>query len=155
MKMCIRDSGISFDDINVQNLSFGDSADALKDNKIDAFFCTAGAPTTAVMDLASTNDIVVLEIDDAHAQQLISDYSFYTRYPIPAGTSVSYTPLDVYKRQMNVLVGERYKLIPKEIKAYIRGEYGKAPGSLNPELVKKALGEEQPIDCLLYTSRCV
>ncbi len=78
--------GISFDDINVQNLSFGDSADALKDNKIDAFFCTAGAPTTAVMDLASTNDIVVLEIDDAHAQQLISDYSFYTRYPIPAGT---------------------------------------------------------------------
>ncbi len=47
---------------------------------------------------------------------------------------------------MNVLVGERYKLIPKEIKAYIRGEYGKAPGSLNPELVKKALGEEQPID---------
>ena len=38
------------------------------------------------MDLASTNDIVVLEIDDAHAQQLISDYSFYTRYPIPAGT---------------------------------------------------------------------
>ena len=36
---------ISFDDIEVNNLGFGDSADAIKDGKIDAFFCTAGAPT--------------------------------------------------------------------------------------------------------------
>ena len=46
---------ISFDDIQVNNLGFGDSADALKDGKIDAFFCTAGAPTTAIVELATTN----------------------------------------------------------------------------------------------------
>lgn len=47
----------------------------------------------------------------------------------------------------NVLVGERYKNISKEIKAYIRGEYGKAPGEINPELLKKVLGNEKPITC--------
>lgn len=46
---------------------------------------------------------------------------------------------------MNVLLGERYKLIPKEIKAYIRGEYGRPPGEINPDVVKKALGDEKPI----------
>ncbi len=41
----------------------------------------------------------------------------------------------------NVLMGERYKNITKEIRAYIRGEYGKAPAEINPELVTKVLGE--------------
>ena len=78
--------GITFDDIGKQNLSFSASADALKDDKIDAFFCTAGAPTTAIMDLATSNKISILSIDDEHAQKLIADYPFYTQYPIPAGT---------------------------------------------------------------------
>lgn len=46
---------------------------------------------------------------------------------------------------VNVLLGERYKSIGKEIKCYIRGEYGKAPGTINPELAKKVLGDEQPM----------
>ena len=41
----------------------------------------------------------------------------------------------------NVLMGERYKNITKEIRAYIRGEYGRAPAEINPELVTKVLGE--------------
>lgn len=47
----------------------------------------------------------------------------------------------------NVLDGERYKNIAKEIQGYIKGEYGKAPGTIDPELVKKVLGDEQPITC--------
>ncbi|MDR0723250.1 MAG: TAXI family TRAP transporter solute-binding subunit [Treponema sp.] len=78
--------GISFNDINKQNLSFGASADALRDNKIDAFFCVAGAPTTAVVDLAIGRDIVILEIDDAHAAELSKAYPFYTQFPIPGGS---------------------------------------------------------------------
>ncbi len=83
--------GLTFDDINVQNLSFGDSADAFKDGKIDAFFCVAGAPTTAVTDLATTKAIKLLEIDDEHAEKLAADYPFYTTYTIPADT---YTGVD-------------------------------------------------------------
>lgn len=46
---------------------------------------------------------------------------------------------------LNVLGGERYKNVTKEVKAYLRGEYGKAPGEINPDFIKKVLGDEQPI----------
>lgn len=46
---------------------------------------------------------------------------------------------------VNVLLGERYKSIGTEIKNYIRGEYGKAPGEIDPALAQKVLGGEQPI----------
>ena len=67
---------------------------------------------------------------------------------------LGYPPLVTPMSQMvgvqaaaNVLAGERYKNISKEIKAYIKGEYGKAPGKINPELQKMVLGDEQPITC--------
>jgi oxaloacetate decarboxylase alpha subunit len=41
----------------------------------------------------------------------------------------------------NVLAGERYKVISKEVRAYLRGEYGAAPGPINEALVVKALGD--------------
>lgn len=46
---------------------------------------------------------------------------------------------------VNVLTGERYKIISKEVKDYCLGLYGRAPAPLNPELVRKAIGDEQPI----------
>lgn len=46
---------------------------------------------------------------------------------------------------VNVLSGERYKNISKEVKAYIKGEYGNTPGEINPELIKMVLGDEQPM----------
>lgn len=47
---------------------------------------------------------------------------------------------------MNVLIGERYKMIPKEVKAYCKGEYGKAPGKINEEVLTKALGNDVPLE---------
>ena len=70
----------------VNNLGFGDSADALKDGKIDAFFCTAGAPTTAIVELATTNTINLLTVDDEHAKILADAHPFYTTYSIPGGS---------------------------------------------------------------------
>ncbi|MCL2480293.1 MAG: TAXI family TRAP transporter solute-binding subunit [Spirochaetaceae bacterium] len=78
--------GITFDDIQKQNLGFNASADALRDNKIDAFFCVAGAPTPAIVDLATNREIVILEVDKTHADQLMRKYPFYTRFPVPAGS---------------------------------------------------------------------
>lgn len=46
---------------------------------------------------------------------------------------------------MNVLLGERYKLIPKEVVAYCKGEYGKAPGKIESSVLEKALGGEKPL----------
>ena len=78
--------GMTFDDIEVHNLSFADSATALKDDKIDAFFCVAGAPTTAIVELATSNTINLLEVDDEHAAILVEKYPFYTKYAIPGNS---------------------------------------------------------------------
>lgn len=48
---------------------------------------------------------------------------------------------------MNVISGERYKMIPKESKALLRGEYGKLPAPVNEEVRKKAIGNDNVIDC--------
>ena len=77
---------LTFDDIKVVNASFGDSADSLKDGKIDAAFIVAGAPTTAVVDLATMKDIYLVQLDADHIKGLQEDYSFYTETVIPAGT---------------------------------------------------------------------
>lgn len=47
---------------------------------------------------------------------------------------------------MNVMTGQRYKMISKEVKAYIKGEYGKPAGSINPEVQKLAIGDEKVLD---------
>ncbi len=48
---------------------------------------------------------------------------------------------------LNVLMGERYKMISKETKGIVRGEYGKCPVEIDPELVKKIIGDEKRITC--------
>ena len=48
---------------------------------------------------------------------------------------------------LNVLMGERYKMITKESKALLKGEYGQTVKPVNPEVQKKALGDEEPITC--------
>ncbi|HUI92945.1 MAG TPA: pyruvate carboxylase subunit B [Chitinivibrionales bacterium] len=46
---------------------------------------------------------------------------------------------------MNVLSGERYKIVPNEVKDYFRGMYGRPPAKVNAELAKKILGDEKPV----------
>ena len=48
---------------------------------------------------------------------------------------------------MNVISGERYKMVPKESKALLRGEYGKLPAPVNEEVRKKAIGDDEVITC--------
>lgn len=78
--------GLSESDINPTYQSFGDSADALKDGKIDAAFIVAGAPTTAITDLSTTKTAYLISLDAAHIQQLIAENPFYSEATIPAGT---------------------------------------------------------------------
>ncbi len=83
-KQILAAAGLSMEDIKVQNLDFAESANAIKDKAIVAAFITAGAPTTAVTELAATNDIKVLSLDDAIIESLCADYSYYTPYTITA-----------------------------------------------------------------------
>ena len=72
-------------DIKVFNLDFSHSVDAFREGTIDAFFCVAGVPTTAISELALKHDIVLLEIDDKHSNKLIEEHPFYTLIEIDGG----------------------------------------------------------------------
>ncbi|MBR7070635.1 MAG: oxaloacetate decarboxylase subunit alpha [Clostridia bacterium] len=48
---------------------------------------------------------------------------------------------------MNILSGERYKMVPKESKALLRGEYGRLPGKVNEDVRRKAIGNDAIITC--------
>ena len=79
-------AGLTEADINPQYLSFADSADGLKDGKIDAAFIVAGAPTPAITELCTTNSAYLVPIDGEIAETLMASCPFYTTYAIPAGT---------------------------------------------------------------------
>ena len=78
--------GMTEADINPQYLSFGDSAEALKDGKIDAAFVVAGAPTTAVVDLCATKGAYLVGVDEEHVAKLKEINGAYSECVIPAGT---------------------------------------------------------------------
>lgn len=48
---------------------------------------------------------------------------------------------------MNVIAGERYKMVPNETKALVRGEYGKTPAPIKDDIVKITIGDEERITC--------
>ena len=47
----------------------------------------------------------------------------------------------------NVIGGDRYKMVTKEFKGLVRGEYGKTPVEISPEFRKQIIGNEKPITC--------
>ncbi|MEA4965313.1 MAG: pyruvate carboxylase subunit B [Oscillospiraceae bacterium] len=66
---------------------------------------------------------------------------------------LGYPPLVTPTSQMvgvqavqNVLAGERYKNVSKEVVAYCRGEYGRTPAPIDPVVLKKILGNEKPLE---------
>jgi TRAP transporter TAXI family solute receptor len=113
--------GMSYADIDVDHLSFGASVSALMEDRIDAFFCTAGVPTPAISGLATGGKVRLLSVGDAHARALISQYPFYSRQTIPGGV---YTGIDedtttvavkatlvVSNRLSGQIVGELLKIL--------------------------------------------
>jgi TRAP transporter TAXI family solute receptor len=70
-------NGISYDDIEEQRLNFNETADALANGDIDAGFWSVGAPTSSILNLATTNNIVMIELTEAElAAARASDATF-------------------------------------------------------------------------------
>ncbi len=74
--------GITFEDINVNYISFKESASAFQDNSLDAFIGVAGIPTSAVTETSLTRDVRLLSIDDEHMDILLEKYAFFAPYII-------------------------------------------------------------------------
>ncbi len=79
-------AGLTEKDIQPQYQSFADSADALKDKKIDAAFIVAGAPTPAIQELCTSASAYLVPIDGDIAAKLMEASPYYTSYKIPANT---------------------------------------------------------------------
>ena len=78
--------GLTMDDIQAQNLDFGESTDGIQSGQIDAAFITAGYPTGAVEALNATNGVYIVPVEAAKAEELIAKYPYYAVDKIPAGT---------------------------------------------------------------------
>ncbi len=85
-------AGLTENDIKPQYQNFDESADALKDGKIDAAFIVAGAPTPAITELSMTNSNTrIVPIDGDIAAKLMQENTFYSVYKIPAETYAGQT----------------------------------------------------------------
>ena len=69
-------------DITPQYQDFATSVDSLKDGKIDAAFIVAGAPTTSIVQLATSNDVYLVSLDQEHIDALIESSPYYSAYTI-------------------------------------------------------------------------
>lgn len=82
----LNEYGISEKQIHAEYLSYTDAATALVNGQIDAFFCTASAPTTALVELSNQMAIRILPISSEVAKRLLSENDAYTKCVIPEGT---------------------------------------------------------------------
>ncbi|MFW6267387.1 MAG: TAXI family TRAP transporter solute-binding subunit [Halanaerobium sp.] len=78
--------GLTYDDIDEDYLSFGEAASRLKDRQIDAAFLTAGIPTAAVMDVAATQEVSLINFSDEDLEALNEEYPYLTGVTVPSGT---------------------------------------------------------------------
>jgi uncharacterized protein len=78
--------GMKKEDVNAQFLSFSESAEAYKDKHIDAFIVTAGIPNAGIMDVATQNEIRILDIPADITAKLTQKYPFLAAAKVPANT---------------------------------------------------------------------
>ena len=85
-RMILNAFGLSYDDITPDYLAYGEAIDNMKNGQCDAVFVTSGLPNATVTELATSYDMVIVPIDGAGRDNLISKYPFYAETVIPADT---------------------------------------------------------------------
>lgn len=79
-------NGISYDDIDEQRLNFNETADALANGDIDAGFWSVGAPTSSILNLATTQDIVIIALSEAELAAARDADATFAVTTLPAGS---------------------------------------------------------------------
>lgn len=84
-------NGITYDDIDEQRLNFNETADALANGDIDAGFWSVGAPTSSILNLATTQGIVIFALTEEELANAIAADATFSTTTLPGG---SYTGVD-------------------------------------------------------------
>ena len=79
-------NGITYDDIDEQRLNFNETADALANGDIDAGIWSVGAPTSSIMNLATTNTIVLIALSEAEMAAAQAVDPVFAMTSLPGGT---------------------------------------------------------------------
>lgn len=79
-------NGMSYDDIEEQRLNFNETADALANGDIDAGFWSVGAPTSSILNLATTQDIVVIALTEDQLAASMAENSTFAMTTLAGGT---------------------------------------------------------------------
>ncbi len=79
-------NGISYDDIDEQRLNFNETADALGNGDIDAGFWSVGAPTSSLLNLATTQDIVILSLTQEEMEAAMVADATFAMTTLPGGS---------------------------------------------------------------------
>ena len=85
-RMILAAYGITYDDIQPDYLAYGEAIDNMKNGQCDAVFVTSGLPNATVMELGVSYDMVVVPIDGEGREKLVTEYPYYAKSVIPAGT---------------------------------------------------------------------
>lgn len=85
-RMMFEAHDMTYEDSKVDYLNYGESIDQMKNGLIDAAFVTSGIPNATIMELGTTNDIVIVPIEGEGADNLIEKYPFFVKEIIPADT---------------------------------------------------------------------
>lgn len=79
-------AGIKYNDVEPVYMTYSESADALKNNEIDAFFVVLGTPSEVISDIVENSEAEILSLDDRTIYYMLNLYSGYSEMTIPAGT---------------------------------------------------------------------
>ena len=79
-------NGITYDDIDEQRLNFNETADALANGDIDAGFWSVGAPTSSILNLATTQSITVIELSEEEFAAAMEAQPLFARTTLAEGT---------------------------------------------------------------------
>lgn len=79
-------AGIPYSSVEIVNMSYSESAQALENGEIDALFAILGAPSTVVRELSESAEIRVLPVDERTVSAMTNIYDGYYGMSIPAGT---------------------------------------------------------------------
>ena len=85
-RMMYEAHGMTYEDSTVDYLNYGEAIDQMKNGLIDAAFVTSGIPNATIMELGTTNEIVIIPIEGEGAKKLIEKYPFFVPEIIPKDT---------------------------------------------------------------------
>lgn len=93
-------------------------------------------------------------INQLQAQNALNKFDEVLREVPRVREDLGYPPLVTPTSQiigtqavLNIITGERYKVVPKEVKAYVKGMYGKSTVPIKQEIIRKVIGDGEVITC--------